>query len=82
MKQYLPLLALLASCATTPKTLVRDDCPMVQVFAYGQEVTDEDREILASSKLGCVRRYGPGACLVEFHIRGNANYYVLCRRAQ
>lgn len=55
-------------------------CPLVAATAAaGTGEIDPVR--MEEAKKGCIRHYGPGACLVQFVKVGPEDYRAICRRA-
>lgn len=75
------LLLMLSSCATSEPVYIKDPCPAVQLINTEGASFEELSTHAKMAKEGCIRHYGPGACLTKLTRISERNYHAICRRA-
>ena len=76
------IVKLMFSCKSSEKVYAESviDCPAtVWKYISNAEPGESDSRAEHGARLGCIRHYGEGACLVVITKTGPFSYYAICR---
>lgn len=86
MRLLLLVSVLITSCASKPEhediVLATRTCGAISLETRNGATFDmsEDMVHMMQAEEGCIRHYGPTACLVRFVKTGQLSYYAICRK--